>query len=237
MHHFEGNPHFEVNPHFEGNPLLSGSAADWERLIEAVGPASLLVAIKARMSAALRRRCAPEDILQDALLHAWRDRQHCEWRGLRAFRSWMLSIVDHRIQYAADQAGAQKRGSGAAPVPLAAAWNAPGGSMSASHLAPAGSTTPSRIAIFREQAAAMQAALEALPDEQREVVRLRLFEQLSLDEIAERLGVTVAAVRYRFGRGAERYQRELRSQLTSRSVSVPADIADFTAHGGAKSSP
>jgi RNA polymerase sigma-70 factor (ECF subfamily) len=206
---------------------------DWETLIDSAGPASLLVIIDGRMSAALRRTTTPEDILQDALLHAWRDRDKFQWRGLRAFRSWLLSIIDHRIQYAADQLSAQKRGGGAAPVSLAAGNSPFGGTTAAEQRIPAGSTTPSRAAIFREQAAAMQAALESLPPEQREVVRLRLFEQLTLEEIAQRLDVTVPAVRHRFGRGAEHYQRELRSQLTSRSLPLP----EFTAATDQKASP
>jgi hypothetical protein len=38
------------------NPLLSEDSRDWERLIESLGPASLLVAIEGRMSAELRAR-------------------------------------------------------------------------------------------------------------------------------------------------------------------------------------
>jgi hypothetical protein len=50
-------------------------------LIEAVGPASLLVVIKSRMSAKLCRQTTAEDILQEALLRAWRSRDGLEWRG------------------------------------------------------------------------------------------------------------------------------------------------------------
>lgn len=80
----------------EKNPLLSDSSEAWSELIDAVEPASLLVVIGARMSKALKGRYTEEDILQDVLLYAWRDRRQCEWRGLRSFRSWLLSIIDHR---------------------------------------------------------------------------------------------------------------------------------------------
>src|SRR4030095_9501951 len=51
------------------NPLLRDSPPAWVELIEAVSPAALLVVIEARMSAALKARHSPEDILQEALLH------------------------------------------------------------------------------------------------------------------------------------------------------------------------
>jgi DNA-directed RNA polymerase specialized sigma24 family protein len=53
------------------------------------------------MSRSLKARLRPEEILQESLLHAWRDRRQAEWRGLRAFRSWLLSIIDNRIRVVA----------------------------------------------------------------------------------------------------------------------------------------
>ncbi len=198
----------------ENNPLVTGGTRDWDDLIEAVDPASLLVVIETRMSAPLRRALAAEDILQDALLHAWRDRAACEWRGLRSFRSWLLTIIDNRIREAADRHAAAKRGGGREPVPLIAPAQ-PGDSESA--WGPADSTTPSRVAMFREQAEAIRAALSKLPDELRDVVRLRLFDQLSLEEIATRLDLGESAVRHRFRKGAEIYQHRLRAMLASES--------------------
>lgn len=204
------------------NPLLSQNGRDWDALIEAVGPASLLVVIESRMSDALRRAHAAEDILQDALLHAWRDRQSCEWRGLRSFRSWLLSIIDNRIREAADRLSAAKRGGGRESGPIFPAQ--PIGT-SESAWGPVDSSTPSRIAMFREHAAAIRAALQQLPDDLRDVVRLRLFEQLALEEIAVRLGIGESAVRHRFRKGAEMYERQLRIMLASQTRVVATNAA------------
>nr|HPM25550.1 hypothetical protein [Phycisphaerae bacterium] len=73
-----------VGPH--DNPLLTDSPGAWDRLLEAVGPAALLAVIELRMSTALKRQYPAEDVLQEALLHAWRDRTRHEWRGVRSFR-------------------------------------------------------------------------------------------------------------------------------------------------------
>ncbi len=203
------------------NPLLSDSGAAWDHLIESVGPASLLVIIDRRMSAALKRRLAPEDIWQEALLHAWRDRRRCTWRGLRSFRSWLLTIIDHRIRDAAIYEGAAKRGGPNPAVPFSALERfGSRGSTASGFPGPVQSTTPSRIAIYKEQASAMQAALESLPPDVRDVVRLRLFEQLTMEQIADRLDVGISAARHRFTKGAQIYQRRLMSELASRSQTM-----------------
>jgi RNA polymerase sigma factor (sigma-70 family) len=190
-------------------------------LIESVGPASLLVVIDSRMSGTLKKQLAPEDILQDALLHAWRDRARFEWRGLKSFRSWLLTIIDHRIRDAATREGAAKRGGGESPVPFSVLERGPSPGQAESHFAgPVASTTPSRLAIHKEQASAMHAALGAIPAELREIVRLRLFEQIGVKDVAQRLGIGVSAVRHRFRKGAEMYRRVLLSELASRSQAL-----------------
>lgn len=190
------------------NPLQSPSPEAWDRLIEAVDPPSLLVVIERRMSTNLRGLHTPEDIFQEALLHAWRDRRGFDWRGVKSFRSWLLTIVDHRIHDAVDRQAAAKRAGGVPPVSLpegASTCGEPG--------FPSVSTTPSRLAIYREQADLMGRALDGLPDDQREVVCLRLFEQASLEEIAARLGLGLSAVRHRFRKGSEIYAKRLERAL------------------------
>jgi len=218
----------------EVNPLLSESARDWDDLIEAVSPPALLMVIASRMSPSLQRTTPPEDIWQEVLLHAWRDRLRCEWRGLKSFRSWLLTIIDHRIRRAAELQATLKRGGDIRMI-SESAFRSDGSTDDQSDWAgPAGSVTPSRLAMYKEQAAAMQAALEALPEEFRDVVRLRLFDQLTMEEIAEQLETTLGAVRYRFGRGAERYRQLLRSHLASEIRSLRSET---TAHPSQHSSP
>ena len=202
----------------DGNPLATASASVWDRLIDSIGPASILVVIESRMSAALKRALSPEDIWQDTLLYVWRDRSKCEWRGIKSFRSWVLTVADRRIHDAADRISAQKRGGRTATIEFSAMRvNAGGPSTQTAYPGPPGSTTPSSIAMHAEQAAAMRAALAGLPDALREVVRLRLFDQLTADEVADRLQIGASAVRHRFRKGAALYQQRLVTQLASQS--------------------
>ena len=69
----------------------------------------------------------------------------------------------------------------------------------------------------------MLAALEGLPDELRGVVRLRLFEQVTLEEIAARLGIGEPAARQRFRKGAALYRKRLETALSMRSGTRPAE--------------
>ncbi len=197
---------------FDGldNPLLSDDPRIWEQLVDAVAPASILVAIRHRLGPDLARRLSAEDVWQDTLLHVWRDRARLSWQGLRAFRQLLLAVAENRIRDAVDRERAQKRDAGR-DRDLGGAASA-GGPGSTGSLPPTlcNSTTPSKIAMLREHAERMSAVLAELDDECRDVVRLRLIEDMDVPAIAQRLELGVDAVRYRLRRGSEHYQRELR---------------------------
>ncbi|MCC7013295.1 MAG: sigma-70 family RNA polymerase sigma factor [Planctomycetes bacterium] len=192
------------------------SPAEWQRLIEAVDPASLLFVIERRLGHTLRAQYAAEDVLQEALLQAWRSRGEFEWRGLPSFRQWLLTIIERRIRDLADLVAARKRGGGFAQISLERSRAHGATTAGGDDGFPAATTTPSRLAMYREQADAMQRALESLPEELREVVRLRLFEQRPLLQIAAELSIGEAAVRHRFRKGSELYVLRLKSELGSR---------------------
>lgn len=194
----------------DDNPLHDDSPEGWARLVERLGPAAMLLCIERRMSARLREVMSPEDIWQDTLLHVWRDRGSCEWRGFPALRRWVLSVAENRLRNAADQQAARKRDR-AGDVPLADA--APSQERGAAELAQASWTTPSQVAETGERLAAMRQALAALPDELREVLHLRLFEELTVPEVAARLALGESAVKHRFRRAAALYEGHLRARL------------------------
>jgi len=182
----------------------------------------MLVRIEHRMGETLRRSLSAEDIWQETLLHAWRDRGRCVWTGVSDFRGWLLQIAVNRIRDAADRMGAEKRGGPAAigttlPVGSGSDTSSPGFEALVFH-----STTPSRVAQHREQADAMRAAVESLPELLREVVRLRLFEEHSPDEIARELDLSTSAVKHRLRRGSAVYRERLAAALALRRSSFPA---------------
>ena len=195
----------------DGNPLLDPTPEGWGRLVDNLGPATMLVCIENRMGTELRQRLTAEDIWQETLLHVWRDRATVPWQGYPAFRRFVLAVAENRIRNAADHEGASKRRGNARDMPLADA-NASEWSRSDGPPAVA-STTPSRIAALREEAESMRQALASLPEDLREVLRLRLFEEMPVQEVAARLGLGESAVKHRFRRAAGLYQARLRARL------------------------
>lgn len=189
----------------------------WDRWIEAVGPASVLVVIAERMGVELRAQATPEDIWQEALLRAWRIRERLEWRGLKSFRRWLLEIAEGCIWDAHDRAHAQKRGGHAHTVALDVGSSGEWARAPRGDAALLQSTTPSRIAAHRERSEILRAALASLPDDVRDVVRLRLFEDLTCEEVAERLSLGVSAVKHRFRKGGALYRERLAHLTSDRS--------------------
>jgi len=189
------------------------NAASWDRALDALGPAAMLVAIDGRIGPALRSKLTAEDVWQDALLCAWRKRADLEWRGLPSFRRWLLEIAESCIWDEHDRALRLKRGGGREAAPFSTLQRA---DRSRNEPPVFGSTTPSRLAQAREQAQAMREALASLPDELRDVVRLRIFEERTSDEIATQLSIGVAAVKHRFRKGAVEYRRRLQMLLSTR---------------------
>jgi RNA polymerase sigma factor (sigma-70 family) len=228
-------------PSASGEPDGPTSRAEqraWEKMIAEAGPASLIVYAQSRLGPALREHVTAEDVVQEALLQAWRGRDHHVWRGPRAFRAWLVQIIEHRLADLADHFNARKRGGkgiGPAaaesphaprPQPLLPAADPPSTTSAPApvkpHAArraagqapePATDRTPSRVAMFREEADAMREVLDALPDDVREVVRLRLLHHITIEEIARRTGLGVSAVRRRLERGEADFTRALRARL------------------------
>jgi RNA polymerase sigma factor (sigma-70 family) len=202
----EAQPPQPLQPHLDPNA--------WGRLVDSLDVASIFVAIGSWISGEQKSRIAVEDIWQETLWLAWRDRQQHDWKGLGPYRGWLLGIARHRVADACRQAGRQKRGG----VKAAAAFTdlAPD---SVSGYLPPQSTTPSRIAGHRERAMVMERALQTLEPSLQQVVQLRLFEELPTREVAERLAIPLSTAKERLLRGVQRYRDLLAGLLRGDSIS------------------
>jgi RNA polymerase sigma factor (sigma-70 family) len=209
----ELQPQPELQPEPELQPHRD--PAQWSRLVDRLEIPVILVVISGAMSSRLKQELTTEDIWQETLVMAWRDRNAHEWRGLRGFRAWLLGIAKNRIRDTAEYLGAQKRGGDDRTDRFSAILASGDGSIGA-HLPP-GSTTPSRIAGDRERARAMEEALTELPEKLAGVVRLRIFEELPMRKVAERLGIGLTTANERFFHGASLYQTFLKRRLGSSS--------------------
>lgn len=186
-----------------GDEPRHASVGTWLHRIESIGPGSLLYIIETRLGAAAARHVTPDDIFQDLMLSVCRSASGLEWRGPAAFRSWVLTVIDHRIADAARRGARapEHRSIGDIPDDLRHALEQ--------------TTTPSRVASYREEARVIREALCRLPQELRDIVRARVIEQKTLGEIAESAGLTVGVVRHRLRTGSEMYTSELRRLMVT----------------------
>jgi RNA polymerase sigma-70 factor (ECF subfamily) len=128
-----------------------------------------------------------EEAAQDGFVKAWRALGR--FREGAPFRPWLLRIV-------ANEASNRRRSAGRrASLALRAAAHEPSGDAAPS---------PESALLSAEQRSALLAAVDTLPDEQRDVVALRYFLALSEAEVAETLGIPQGTVKSRTARALER---------------------------------
>ena len=130
-------------------------------------------------------------------------RSLASWRADGPFGAWLTRIA---VRIALRQAGKRRAvtwldptsaGDGPAGDPTSAATNA-------ASMAAVATTDPSHIAVRTEQAGDVRSAVAALPEPYREVVTLRFFGELSLEEIARETDRPLGTVKTHLRRGLER---------------------------------
>ena len=77
--------------------------------------------------------------------------------------------------------------------------------------------TPETVLAAKEIAAAVNSAMEALPDELRQAVTLREIEGLSYEEIAEVMNCPIGTVRSRIFRAREAISAKVKPLLENQS--------------------
>ncbi|MBM4061058.1 MAG: RNA polymerase sigma factor [Planctomycetes bacterium] len=200
-----------MHPEPHDAPAPHQDPTEWGRLVESLDVASVFVVIGNWIGPKLRGQVAVEDVWQETLWCSWRDRHQHAWRNLSAWRTWLLSIARNRVRDAGRTLGRTKRGGDHRTD----AFSALAGHESVSALLPPGSTTPSRVAGFRERALAMEQALDSLEPDLRAIVQLRLFEEVPMREAAAQLGLPLSTAKERLLRGVTRYRHRLRQLLGS----------------------
>lgn len=156
-----------------------GDAAAFDQLVGRHA-ASVLRMIRYRVDDA----AAAEDVLQQTFLAAWRSAP--SFRGEARVKTWLFTIARNTAARVRDRAQRVPL----ADVPLEtlgveAGW---------------GSEDPETIALAAERHDLLRVAFASLDDEAREVLTLRDLEELSGDDTAALLGVSLAAMKSRLHR-------------------------------------
>jgi RNA polymerase sigma-70 factor (ECF subfamily) len=165
----------------------------------------LLLIANQELAPDLQAKGGASDLVQETFLEAQRDFAHFQGNSDPELRAWLRRVLLNNVanftrHYRATGKRAVGREQALDPGP-ASSWRAGD---------PAADTpTPSGQAMAHEQALALQKALERLPEDYRQVIALRHQEQLTFDEIGQRLQRTGNAARLLWLRAIERLQAEL----------------------------
>ena len=147
-----------------------------------------------------------EDIAQETFIRAYRALH--QFRGDAQFYTWLYRIAVNTAKKALLDLKHDPLVTEAALRPEAEDDETfrPGNE-------PIGEETPETLLAAREIAAAVQAALEALPEDLRQAVTLREIEGLSYEDIAAVMGCPIGTVRSRIFRAREAISARVRPML------------------------
>ena len=179
----------------------SGDAAALERLVASYLP-QLHAFVRIRLGGALRARESSMDIVQSACRELLADPSRHEFRGEDRFRAWLFTTALNKLREKHRFHGREKRDRKREQEPA----DTDGLLQAANFL------TPSVDAIARETALALDAAMQALSDEHREVITMARIVQLPHAVIAEVTGRSEAAVRQLLVRALRSLADELRAR-------------------------
>lgn len=209
---------------------MSPDASEADRLRSCSGPSEridllgqlfrehldkLTLAVRLRLSPRLARRVSVADVLQDAYIDAQQRLEGYLVEPRIPFHVWLRLITIQRLKTLYRRHGqAQVRDFGR-EVPLRSdtgSWDGRGPPPVAARTSP-----PSEITFREERKSRFHAAFDRLAEPDRELIRLRNFEQLSFAEAALLLGVPEPTVRQRHSRALKKLKEHLRAIVRDRS--------------------
>ena len=184
----------------------SGNAGALEKLFTAVRP-RLQQMVSLRIGAQLQARLDPSDVLQEAYLDAEQKiGRYLQQPTVSSF-VWLRGVTFDRL------AKLQRQHLGTQGRAVARECRLPENSSGhlAQHLV-ARTETASAVLSRKEVHRQLQLAIDGLSDEDREVILMRHFEELTNLEVAETLGIKPTTATMRHGRALARLRKQLSKQ-------------------------
>jgi len=153
----------------------------------------------------LRAKGGASDLVQETLLEAYRDFESFQGDTEKKLLAWLRKLLLHNLA----DFRRRYREEGKRDVALESPLTSTGSS--ADPLLPVGASdsSPSALAIKREQIEALYGALDRLPDDYQQVILCRYQEELPFESIGRLMNRTANAVEKLWLRAIERLRREL----------------------------
>lgn len=165
----------------------AGDATALANLLQAQLP-GVRAFVRAHMGPQLRARESVSDLVQSVCREILTHKARFRHASAEAFQAWLFTMARRKVQNRARDLGRHKR---------AVDREVPIGPTELGQLGAAYGrlSSPSGRALRAEEVARLEAAIDELPAEQREVITLAHLAGLSRAEIGERMGKTEEAVR------------------------------------------
>jgi RNA polymerase sigma-70 factor, ECF subfamily len=181
-------------------------------VIESCRSYLLLVAERA-LAPDLRAKEGASDLVQDALVDAQREARR--WKGRAEasdeLRAWLRAFLMHKIAHAARR----YRGTGKRRIAREVSLSTVEADPSMAETLVADQTSVGTRAARREEEAALQSALNRLPERMRQTVLWRHNEDCSFEEIGRQLGCSNVAARNLWLKALQQLQAELKDSTNS----------------------
>lgn len=169
--------------------------------------AYLLGIANRELESRLQAKAGASDLVQEAFLEAQRIFDRFQGQSPEELLRWLRAILLNKLDHLARSYRQTEKRQIAREVPL------DGDSVEhgAGEVADEDRATPSQLLSAEEQRQAVLKALERLPEEYRQVILWRQWDDLPFEEIARRLGRGVDAARMVWWRAIKRLQNEMES--------------------------
>jgi RNA polymerase sigma-70 factor (ECF subfamily) len=148
-----------------------------------------------------------QDLIQETFLRVY--------RGIGAFRGearwehWLFRIAANTGIKALRHGAAAKRAGRTVSLEEEGAGDSPATTSAASAAGGAEDPAPLRRLLGKEMKEILSQAIAGLPSQMRRCVRLRVFQELDYDEIAEALGISPSTVKVQMFKARKRLRMEL----------------------------
>ena len=182
----------------------AGSSEALGQVLETFRGYLLLVADR-ELDPELRAKGGASDLVQDTFLEAQRDFGQFHGASVDELRAWLRRLLLNNVANFTRQFRERAKRDVGREIPLEAGGSSHerGAGLAADVLSPSGQ------AVAHEQAEALARAVQRLPPDYRQVLALRHEEQLSFEEIGQRMQRTANAARMLWLRAVERLQKEM----------------------------
>ncbi|MBU6238249.1 MAG: sigma-70 family RNA polymerase sigma factor [Planctomycetes bacterium] len=151
------------------------------------------------------------DVVQATFLEASRDFHSFRGDTVESFLAWLRNILKNNISTAHQEHLATQKRSARREVSIASPAGDNGSEVQLANMLPAETSTPSQRLMRDEAAVVLANCMEQIPDTQRDAIRMRYLEGMSLKEISQKMDKSEMAVAGLLKRGLQGLRDEMRA--------------------------